>query len=384
MKSRVAKTLIIIVGLFSTAQTNPKPDIGSVQVGNESVPVRIEYEILQALTGSHFDLDVIFTGPNVAQLKIDAFDVEDADPDVVSPPVTISVEESIATPVKETPTLIRKVSHCRVKVADHAEPQAYRMKMTLSYPGKAVGPKYFDLFIGAVTASEGRLTATKLQRLPLICKTGVKKQFNLPLQNEFDSYTATVKEISLSSDPPGLVAPQLLVVDIPIAKSQSGDVPIEVVVSSPDLIDLIKGFSEDPNLIVKVTYQDNFGRSVPDLKQSIPMKIIPNTLILLIAIVVGVLVGTFVRFYLEFLARKRKLRRSEVLRFVLYTTVFGLIVAAIALAGQFEIKALDHTMGSYDRPLVMFVIGLAAAMGGLQIIVAWYNSLRPKEEKPDA
>jgi len=87
---------------------------------------------------------------------------------------------------------------------------------------------------------------------------------------------------------------------------------------------------------------------------------------------------------LEFLARKRKLRRSEVLRFVLYTTVFGLIVAAVALAGQFEIKALDHTMGSYDRPLVMFVIGLAAAMGGLQIIVAWYNSLRPKEEKPDA
>ena len=382
MKSRAAKTLIVIGALLSNAQTIPNPEIGSIQVGNESVPVRIEYKISEALIGGNFNLDVIFTGANVDDLAIDYFEIDDPHSDSVSPPVTINREETIKDRVAEAPSIQRQTNHCRVRVAYDAKNQPYRMKMITKYPGKSVSAKYFDLYIGAITPDKGRVTVEKLQHLPLVCKTGVEKQFNLSLKNESD-YTITVTEVSLSSEPPGLISRQVLQPPGPIAKSQTGDVPISVLLNSPDVIDLIKGFSEDPTLVVKVKYQDTFGRPVPDLKEQIPIKIVPNNVVLITAIVIGVLVGTFVRFYLEFLARKRRLKRGERLKFVLYTTVFGLIVAAIALAGQVEIKALDRTMGSYDKPLAMFIIGLVGAIGGIQLIVAWYNSLRPKEEKTD-
>lgn len=383
MKSRAAKTLIVIMGLLSTAQTNPDSEIGSIQVGNESVRVRIEYKTAEALIGSNFNLDVIFTGSSVDDLDIDSFEIDDPHPDAATPPLSIKREETNSDPVAGTPSLRRQTNHCRVRVADDAKNQSYRVKMTVRYPGKPVSVKYFDLDIGAITPDKGRVTVEKLQHSPLVCKTGVEQQFNLTLKNE-SGYPVTITEVSLSSEPSGLVSRQVSRPPGPIARSQTGDVPVSVVLNSPDLVDLIKGFSEDPTLVVKVKYQDTLGREVPDLKQPIPIKIIPNNLILGTAIVIGVLVGTFVRFYLEFLARKRKLKRGERLKFVLYTTVFGLIVAAIALAGQLEIRALDHTMGSYDKPLVMFIVGLIAAIGGIQLIVAWYNSLRPREKNPDA
>ncbi|MBC8031899.1 MAG: hypothetical protein H7Z16_17585 [Pyrinomonadaceae bacterium] len=385
MKTRAAKVLIIIAGLLCIAQTEPNPDVGSVQVGDVSVPVRIEFKIAEALTGSSFKLDVIFTGSNVGELKIDTFAVQETNSTTLNPPVTIQVERSHTVPMKETPTILRKVNNCRVTVADNAVAQIYRIKMTLSYPDERVDPTYFDLEVWPRTATKGRVTVEKIERLPLVFRTNVINKFNLPVRNDFDSYTIHVKEVVLSSEPPGLIDAKLKR-DVKISAEQTENVPIEALAFTPDAIDLIKGFSEEPRLLVKVTYQDDYGRSVPDLRQSIPIKIIPNNVILFAAIIVGVLVGTFVRFYLEFLAHKRQLKRSEVLRFVLYTTIFGLIVAAIALAGQIEIKALDTPMGSYDRPLVMFIIGLAGAIGGVQIIVAWYNSLRPKtkEESPDA
>ncbi|MDX6499200.1 MAG: hypothetical protein QOG23_2460 [Blastocatellia bacterium] len=383
MKSTAAKTLIIIAALLSTAQTAPNPEIGAIQVGTESFPVRIEYKVAEALIGSSFNLDVVFTGANVDGLAIDSFDVDDPHPDTVNRPVTISREETTNVSLPETPSIHRQTNHCRVRVADDAKNQPYRIKMTVKYPGEPVSAKYFDLPIGARSFEQGRVTVEKLQTLPLVFKTGAEKQFSLSLKNESD-YTITVTEVSLSSEPPGLLSPQVLQPPEPMTKSQTRDVPASFVLKSPDLIDLIKGFSEEPNLVVKVTYQDDYGRTVTGLKQSIPIKIIPNSSILITSIVIGVLFGTFVRFYIEYIAINRKLKRGERLKFVLYTTVFGLIVAAIALAGQFEIKALDHTMGSYDKPLVMFIIGLIGAIGGIQFIVAWYKIIRPKEGKPDA
>jgi hypothetical protein len=384
MKSKAVKILIIVAGLLSTAQTNPDPDIGSVTIGDQSVRSRIEYKIDEALTGSKFKLDVIFTGSIVDGLKIDNLEVQDNKP-IVASPVTLDIEESQTTPMEETPTVRRKVTTCRVTVADDAKAQIYHIKMTLSYPGKPVNPKYFDLHVWPKTANKGAVTLEKLASLPLVFKTNVNKPFKLMVKNDFDSYAIHIKQVELSSEPSGLIDKKLTP-DVKISAGTTGSVPIEAVALTPDIGDLIKGFSEEPQLLVNITYQDDYGRTVQDLRQSIPIKIIPNSGILLFAIIVGVLVGTFVRFYMEFLANKRKLKRSEVLKFVLYTTIFGLIVAAAALAGQIEIKALNKPMGSYDRPLVMFIIGLAAAVGGVQIIVAWYNSLRPrpKEEKPDA
>jgi hypothetical protein len=69
--------------------------------------------------------------------------------------------------------------------------------------------------------------------------------------------------------------------------------------------------------------------------------------------------------------------RRELLKFVFYTVVFGLVVTAFALLGEVQIIVFKAS-GSYDRPIAIFLIGLAGAVGGLQLFSGWYNSLKPK------
>lgn len=384
MKLRAAATLILLAALSATGQTNPEMDIGSVQVGNRSIPGRIEYKIEEALTNSRFLLNVIFTGEGLQQLQIDSFELQDKEPTTLDPPVTIKYENS-STSNTDTPGLAQTIFRCRVTVAPDAPAQSFHFKMLMSYPGERVEPKYFDLPIWPRTEKQALVNIDKaaLKQIPVILRTNLVKELKLPVRNEFSSYAIYVKELTVSSVPEGIVTGKTDR-EVEIPAGQTREVPIELKVLSPDTLDLIKGFSQEPELEVQVKYQDKYGRTGPHLKDSVAIKVIPNNAVLFSAILIGVVVGTFVRFYLEFLARRRKLRRREVLKFVLYTAVFGLIVAAVALAGQVEIKALDKPMGSYDKPLAMFIIGLAAAIGGVQLIVAWYNSLRPKEEHPDA
>jgi hypothetical protein len=74
------------------------------------------------------------------------------------------------------------------------------------------------------------------------------------------------------------------------------------------------------------------------------------------------------------------------LKFVLYTVIFGMVVTAFAFFGQIQISAFKTSV-SYDRPMALFIIGLAGAVGGLQLFVGWYNSLKPatqsNKEQPE-
>ena len=55
------------------------------------------------------------------------------------------------------------------------------------------------------------------------------------------------------------------------------------------------------------------------------------------------------------------------------TSLIGLVVSFVAVVGRIKIIAFDQ-MGSYDNPAVIFVIGLAGAVGGAQLLSTFFKS----------
>jgi hypothetical protein len=55
------------------------------------------------------------------------------------------------------------------------------------------------------------------------------------------------------------------------------------------------------------------------------------------------------------------------------TSLIGLVVSFVAVVGRIKIIAFDQ-MGSYDNPAVIFVISLAGAVGGAQLLSTFFKS----------
>jgi hypothetical protein len=53
--------------------------------------------------------------------------------------------------------------------------------------------------------------------------------------------------------------------------------------------------------------------------------------------------------------------------------LIGLVVSFVAVVGRIKIIAFDQ-MGSYDNPAVIFVISLAGAVGGAQLLSTFIKS----------
>ena len=374
---RTAASLLLVLIAVSTVNGERKTeDAGSILVnGTTYIKISTRYDLDEALPGQSFTLDVIVASGD-PDLTVDKFELEGSDVTLLNPPpVTIKFETKEVNAVENSPGRPETIHHCHVELTPDAEVRIFRMKISFTKRGTPGASTFFDLRVGTKTATSGGVKI-KPEQSPVVLKTGSKQPFSLFVKNDSRSYNIIVKEVTISSNPPGLVQAEPLHPDhLVIETKQEPEIQIPLTVNSPDALDLIKGFTKDPTLTATVVYQDPDGRKVPDLRQTFQIKVVPNTSVLILAIVIGVLVGGLIRFYLEFLARKKKLKGIAVLKFAFYTTVFGLVIAALALAGQLEIKGFGLS-GSYDQPLVLFIIGLTGAVGGMQIFVAWYNSLR--------
>ena len=130
---------------------------------------------------------------------------------------------------------------------------------------------------------------------------------------------------------------------------------------------LLSGFNDSSQLIVDVSYDDGYGRTVTDLSQPIKLKVRPRDRVLVIAMLIGVIIGAILKLYLQRLQQQGVISRREVFVAVSITSLIGLVVSFIAVVGRVKIIAFDE-MGSYDNPAVIFVISLAGAVGGAQLL----------------
>jgi hypothetical protein len=80
-----------------------------------------------------------------------------------------------------------------------------------------------------------------------------------------------------------------------------------------------------------------------------------------------VIIGAVLKLYLTRLQAQGVISRREVIMAVGITSLIGLVVSFVAVVGRIKIIAFDQ-MGSYDNPAVIFVISLAGAVGGAQLL----------------
>ena len=381
---RTAASLLLVLVTVSSVHGERKLEpLGAISLNGKTwINISTRYDSDEALPGQSFTLDVIVASDD-PDLKLEKFELEGADVAQLNPPpVTIKIENPEVKPAENSPGRFDTIHHCRVELTPDAEVRIFRMKIIFTKRDTPGAFTFFDLRVGTKTAANGRVTI-RPEPSPVVLKTDRKQQFSLFVKNDSRSYPIRVKEVTISSNPPGLIQAEPLHPDDSLIYRQEREIQIWLTVNSPEALDLLKGFAKDPSITATVVYQDPDGRKVPDLRQTFQIKMVPNTSVLIVAILIGVLVGGLIRFYLEFLARKKKLKGIDVLKFAFYTAIFGLVIAALALAGQFEIKGFGLS-GSYDQPLVLFIIGLTGAIGGVQIFVAWYNSIRPGADKTEA
>jgi hypothetical protein len=136
---------------------------------------------------------------------------------------------------------------------------------------------------------------------------------------------------------------------------------------------LLSGFSDSTRLIIDVTYDDGLGRVVTDLSQPIKLKIRPRDRVLVVAMLIGVVIGAILKLYLQRLQQQGIISRRDVFVAVGITSLIGLVVSFVAVVGRIKIIAFDQ-MGSYDNPAVIFVISLAGAVGGAQLLSTFIKS----------
>ncbi len=386
MRRLLFPTLFLALILQALGQTAPiaddKPNPNRLKISEKYGTFQVDplYDYASAYAGSTLSLKITVTtdaSTHKENLRIDRCVAEGSS----SP---IKIEANGSEQRVEPPILITDYFYT-VTIDASAEPRQHRINLSFQYLKNEVINRFFNLKVGV--RSRGKLAVVQEEEdleAPTFY-TGESGSYRLTLRNNFADYPVYITKISVESIPEDLVeftdnalSEQQLV----LKPSEQKKVSLNFKVKSMDFTNLISGFGDSPKLKLTVTYNDGHQREVSDFQHKLNVKIRPRDWVLVSAMLAGVLVGGLIRFYLEFLARRKKITRRELLKFVLYTVIFGMVVTAFALFGKIQIIAFKAS-GSYDKPMAIFIIGLAGAVGGLQLFVGWYNSLKPAaEEKP--
>lgn len=274
---------------------------------------------------------------------------------------------------------------CVVDIKDEADPRVYRIEFTFMYPEQSLASGFL-LPVGVRTNKDtdgnDRLRI-RPKATPIEFLASNRNEFPFDIHNSFPDYAVMIKSVTITASRPELVRN----VDVSslnppanqIESLQTNHAHASFDIAGMSLRDLLLGFPEKTNLIVDVTYTDGYGRTISDLRQEFPITLRPRDRVLYLAIVIGVLAGAVIKLYLQRLQSQGVITRKEAIRAVAVTVFIGLVVSVIALAGQIKITAFELT-GSYDKPFIIFIIGLTGALVGAQLLTSWFKRLTSKNE----
>ncbi|HSK62332.1 MAG TPA: hypothetical protein VK893_00765, partial [Pyrinomonadaceae bacterium] len=204
--------------------------------------------------------------------------------------------------------------------------------------------------------------------------TGSTNKYRLELENNFPDFPVNVRSVTIKSDPLGLIESATVpLADVSIDPLQRGAVELDLKTAPMSFSNLLSGFSDSTKLIVQVTYDDSYGRVITDLVHPVKVKIRPRDRVLVIAMLIGVVIGAVLKLYLQRLQQQGVISRREVVMAVGITSLIGLVVSFVAVVGRIKIIAFDQ-MGSYDNPAVIFVISMAGAVGGAQLLSTFFKA----------
>lgn len=285
-----------------------------------------------------------------------------------------------------------------VKIPEGTEPKTYKIRLKFQNEADQTAVnRDVDLFVGERTKSKLRIVSTESE--PFIA--GSRSVYNVELHNDYLDYTVNVHKIriipvpaklitSVDVAPLGEVKPEIdprtqtisFKPFLSIKPGRKETIPLELELGSMSVTNWIAGFGDGSKLKFDVEYDDSNERTITPSTQESALKIRPGDGSLLGAMFFGVLIGTGLKFYLEYLRQKGVIDRKGVAVFVGITILVGIVITIIAWAGQIQIIAFKDINLSYDRPVVIFVIGLIGALGGVHYLNNWAKKYLPHDTTP--
>jgi hypothetical protein len=385
-----------IVGLLSLHGYTKKVSAQTLEAINEHYLIEARYDKSQAYSGNTVGLKITMKTPvnqvvpRAQVLKLARYE----------PPEESNIEiKMVGDPERNTRDNYNQViSNFQIKIPPGTEPRVYRIKLKFQYEAsQTTVDRDLDLVVGERTNKKLVITGGDSEAFV----AGSRVLYNLSLQNDYRDYTINIHEIRITSVPAGLIKRIALgpIGDVtpeidaktntisfkpflsirPVAKET---LPLELEIGSMSTTNWIKGFGDTSKLVFDFEYDDSNDRIVVLPPQETPVKIRPSDGTLLGAMFVGVIIGTSLKFYLEYLREKGVINRKGVAVFVSITILVGIVITIIAWAGQIQIIAFKDINLSYDRPVVIFIIGLIGALGGVHFLNNWAKKYLPQESSP--
>jgi hypothetical protein len=326
----------------------------------------VSYEVKDAYAGNHnLEVSISLNTRDTTNLEIIKIEAPDQ--------VKIRFTEMSRVESFDAATGLRATEYKYLAdIPEGTEPRIYPITISFAYPGDKNASRSFLFHVGV--RNKGKLSIVMDAANTTEFYTGITNNYRLKLENNFPDFPVNIRSVSVTSDPEGLIEDKTFEIhDMSIEPLQRGAIELKLKAAPMSFSNLLSGFSESTRLVVNVTYDDGLGHLVTDLTQPVKVKIRPRDRVLVIAMFVGVLIGAVLKLYLQRLQQQGLITRREVLVAVGITSLIGLVVSFVAVVGQIKIIAFDQ-MGSYDNPAVIFVIGLAGAVGGAQLLSTFFKS----------
>lgn len=259
-----------------------------------------------------------------------------------------------------------------VDIPEGTEPRIYLVTISFGSPNEKNINRTFWLYVGV--RNKGKLGIVSDGITTTEFYTGSTNKYRLELENNFPDFPVNIRSVTIKSDPLGLIESATIpITDVSIDPLQRGAIELDLKTAPMSFSNLLSGFSDATKLIVQVTYDDSYGHVITDLVHPVKVKIRPRDRVLVIAMLIGVIIGAVLKLYLQRLQQQGVITRREVVMAVGITSLIGLVVSFVAVVGRIKIIAFDQ-MGSYDNPAVIFVISLAGAVGGAQLLSTFFRS----------
>jgi hypothetical protein len=359
----VLACLLIAAAGIASARTFP---LEKITRGNQEFFGTVSYDVEKAYAGNHnLELSVSLSTKDTTKLDLIKFEAPEQ--------TKIQFREMSNDEVIDPSTGLRTTEYKYLAdIPEGTEPRIYLITIAFASAGDKNINRTFWLYAGV--RNKGKLSVVTDSTPTTEFYTGATNKYQVQLENNFPDYSVNVRSVTVRSVPAGLIESKTVSTpDMSIDPLQRGVVDLDLKSAPMSFTNLLSGFSDSTKLVLDVTYDDGYGRTVTDLSQDVKVKIRPRDRILVIAMLIGVVIGAILKLYLQRLQQQGLITRREVVMAVSITSLIGLVVSFVAVVGRIKIIAFDQ-MGSYDNPAVIFVISLAGAVGGAQLLSTFFRS----------
>jgi hypothetical protein len=342
--------VVLLIILVAGTTANAKTFQLEISSGNQVASAIVSYDPAMAYAGNtrlEITVSVQTTGTVSPVIK----GLECAE----QPNIRFTLESS--NPYTSDSGLLGTQYKFRANIPEGVDPRRYPIAVSFSYPDQKNDSRCFDLPVSV--RNNGKLSVISDGPTTTEFFTGTVNKYPVEFENKFEDYPTRIKSVTIKSKPLGIVESTTVPLAIVIDPRQRGSVTLDLPTAPMSFSNLLNGFSDSNELILQVTYEDGNGHVFTDLDHKVKLKVKPRDSILIIAMLIGVVIGAVVKCFWQ--------PEGNMKRAILKAICIGLGAAFIAVVARIKVSAFDFS-GDYDNPAMLAIISGFAAFGGIRFL----------------